>query len=186
MSVAFAEQISPAAAWVDQLLDTGYCIIPDLMPKTKVAALYGDLEERFEKTPFCRGDFYGSRTKRFGSLLKRSPLAADFVQHELILDVVQTVLGPHCDCFQLNLAQAIGIWPGEREQVPHRDQDMWGGQKGKTEYLVNVMWPFTPFREDNGATLLWPGSNHCQDAYFLDSKQAICAEMDPGAALVFL
>ncbi|HXC56482.1 MAG TPA: phytanoyl-CoA dioxygenase family protein [Rhizomicrobium sp.] len=186
MSVAFAQRPMDAADWTQELLDRGYCIIPGLMPKTKVEAFHDDLKERFARTPFCDGDFYGRRTKRFGSLLKRSAHAADFVQQKLILDIVQAVLGPHCDRFQLNLVQGLEIWPGEGEQNPHRDQDMWGGQKGQTEYLVNVMWPFTPFRKENGATLVWPDSHRCQDTYYIDREEAVFAEMDPGSALLFL
>lgn len=186
MSVAFAAHPSPGAYWAQELLNAGYCIIPDLMPKAKVSALEKDLDERFTLTPFCEGAFYGTRTKRFGSLLKRSALAAEFVMNETILDVVQTVLGPYCDRFQLNLAQGLGIWPGEAEQVPHRDHDMWPGPKGKIEYLVNVMWPITPFAKENGATLIWPGSHRHPDSYYIDREEAVFAEMEPGSVLLFL
>ena len=36
---------------------------------------------------------------------------------------------------------------------------MWRGVTGDVEYLLNVMWPLTPFHRDNGATLLWPDSH---------------------------
>lgn len=185
-ATALAHRPEVRPNWTETLLDQGYCIIPDLMPKAKVEALHDDLKERFARTPFSDGDFYGRRTKRFGALLKRSRHAAEFVQHPLILEIAQALLGDHCDRFQLNLAQGLEIWPGELEQTPHRDQDMWGGEKGKTEYLLNVMWPFTPYRAENGATLIWPGSHRCQDQYYLDREQAIFAEMDPGSALLFL
>lgn len=186
MSVAFAERPPAAAKWIAEMQETGYCIIPNLLPKSKLEALHSDLRERFARTPFSNGDFYGRRTKRFGSLLKRSPHAADLVMHELILEIVQTILGPYCDRIQLNLAQGLEIWPGEGEQNPHRDQDMWRGTKGEIEYLVNVMWPLTPYRAENGGTLVWPNSHRCQDRYYLDREEAIFAEMDPGSALLFL
>jgi len=172
--------------WAGELLAHGYCIIPDVVPRALVAALHDDLRPRFEKTPFCVGDFYGRHTKRFGGLLKRSQHAAAFIQHPLILDVAETILGPHCDRFQLNLTQALEIWPGEGEQIPHRDQDMWRGAQGEIEYLINVMWPFTPYREENGATIVWPGSHRRQAERRMDRAQAISAEMDPGSALLFL
>jgi ectoine hydroxylase-related dioxygenase (phytanoyl-CoA dioxygenase family) len=172
--------------WSECLLRDGYCIIPDLVRPAKVAALHDDLCPRFAKTPFSEGDFYGRNTKRFGGLLTRSWHAASFVQHPLILEIVQTVLGPHCDRFQLNLTQALEIWPGESEQVPHRDQDMWRGAHGTIEYLINVMWPFTPYRAENGATIVWPGSHRRQDESLIDRGEAIAAEMDPGSALLFL
>ena len=167
-------------------MEQGYCIIPGLMPSAKVEALHSDLKDRFVHTPFCEGEFYGGNTKRFGGLLKRSALAADFVQHALILEITQAVLGPYCDRFQLNLTQALEIWPGEGEQVPHRDQDMWRGAPGEIEYLLNVMWPFVPYRAENGATVVWPGSHRRQGEYEIARSEAIAAEMDPGSALVFL
>src|SRR6185295_5488720 len=82
-----------ARDWAGDLLEQGYCIIPELVPAATVKALHDDLRPRFARTPFCVGDFYGGRTKRFGGLLKHSPHAATFVQHRLILEIVQTVLG---------------------------------------------------------------------------------------------
>lgn len=172
--------------YTDRLLTDGWCIIPDAMPAARVRALDDDLSVAFEETPYCEGGFYGRHTKRFGRLLARSAQAADFVQHGLILGVSERVLKPWCDTIQLNLTQAVSIDPGALPQLPHRDQDMWRGETGSVEYLVNVMWPFTDYRADNGATLIWPGS-HGRKALDVDSSNApIVAEMRPGAALLFL
>jgi N-acyl-L-homoserine lactone synthetase len=98
----------------------GAVLVPDLLPDEIVNALNEELGERFAKTPFCQGNFYGPRTKRFGALLRRSATAANFVQHPLILGIVETVLGPACDCFNLNLTQAIELHPGAPAQFPHQ------------------------------------------------------------------
>lgn len=175
-----------SGVWTRLLLEQGWCIIPDLLPVAKVNALHADLEERFEKTPFCRGDFYGPRTKRFGGLLKRSAHAEAFARHPVILDIADQVLLPHCDNYQINLTQALALYPGAPMQAPHRDQDMWRGPTGETEYLINVMWPFTDYLSENGATVLWPGSHKRQNEDGVDFSKAIAAEMSPGSALVFL
>ena len=101
-------------------------------------ALDSDLTADFDETPFCNGGFYGARTKRFGRLLARSPLARKLVQHPLILGICNKVLEPWCDTIQLNLTQALALHPGAPPQLAHRDQDMWRGAIGETEYLVNV------------------------------------------------
>ena len=170
----------------DELMEHGFVILRGLVPPLEVAALEADLDRHFEQTPFCSGDFYGARTKRFGRLLVRSPHAAALVQHPAILALADRALGPWCDCLQLNLTQATEIHPGALAQFPHRDQDMWQGVTGEVEYLLNVMWPLTPFRRNNGATLLWPDS-HGRAA--LESEHAtapIAAVCDPGDAIVFL
>ena len=95
-------------------------------------------------------------------------------------------LGRFCDRLQLNLAQAIEIHPGALPQFPHRDQDMWRGEIGRMEYLVNVMWPLTPFTPENGATLIWPGSHGAGAIETEEPAAPIVAEARPGDAIVFL
>ncbi|RHW18197.1 hypothetical protein D1610_06875 [Sphingomonas gilva] len=91
------------------------------------------------------------------------------------------VVRPH----RAHLTQAVEIHPGALAQYPHRDEDMWQGPKGELEYLVNVMWPLTPFTADNGATMVWPGS-HCGASGPAREEDAVAAAMDPGDVLVFL
>lgn len=170
----------------DALRDHGYSIITDAMHPAAIRDFADELGPLFEATPFCRGGFYGDRTKRFGRLLARSRQAAQLVQHELILAITEHILLPWCDTIQLNLTQAIEIHPGALPQLPHRDQDMWRGDIGRIEYLVNVMWPLTDFTAVNGATLLWPGS-HGEKALRLDpDSETSAATMTPGSALIFL
>ncbi|MDQ2803984.1 MAG: phytanoyl-CoA dioxygenase family protein [Pseudomonadota bacterium] len=164
----------------------GWCLLPGLMPPVSVAGLAADLIPAFDATPFCQGDFYGNRTKRFGSLLKRSAYAQTFVQHPLIMAIVQEALGPYCDMIQLNLAQAIELYPGAPVQFPHRDQDMWQGPKGEIEYLVNVMWPLTPFTRENGGTLFYPETHGDKALVEEMPKDNLVAACDPGSAIVFL
>ena len=175
-----------AIDWTAKLRRDGYCIIPDAAPALDVAALDADLAPAFEATPFCRGGFYGEHTKRFGRLLARSGHVAAFVQHERILAIVEAILGPWCDTIQLNVAQAIAVHPGAPPQLPHRDQDMWRVPAGEAEYLVNVIWPFTEFTADNGATMVWPDSHGAKATLAEPETEPVAAAMPPGAALVFL
>jgi ectoine hydroxylase-related dioxygenase (phytanoyl-CoA dioxygenase family) len=171
--------------WIERLLVEGYCVIPDLIPKT-IEALDRDLAEDFERTPFCEGGFYGARTKRLGRLLIRSSHAEALVRHPVVTGVVEQVLSPWCDTIQLNLTQAIAIHPGALPQLPHRDQDMWRGAIGEVEYLVNVMWPLTPYTRDNGATLVWPESHGERALDPAVPASEFPVEMAPGSALLFL
>lgn len=179
-------QTDAASDTLRQLREHGYAVIKDVLPRSTLADLDADLADAFAHTPFCQGGFYGERTKRFGRLLARSPYAAALVMHADILAVATEILGPWCDCLQLNLTQAIALHPGALPQLPHRDQDMWRGAIGETEYLLNVMWPFTPYRERNGTTLIWPDSHGSKALDPNPDTQPIAVEMDPGDALIFL
>lgn len=174
--------MQPDAA-LDDLRRDGYAIVHGAIDPALVAHIAADLASRFERTPFCEGYFYGERTKRFGGVLKRSTHAEAFVRHPLVLSLADAVLGPWCDRYQLNLTQGLQIHSGQAAQPPHRDEDMWGGPKGEMEYLLNVMWPFGPYRAANGATVIHPGSHNGGGA---DSSVPIAAEMDAGDVLLFL
>ena len=177
---------SEVERWSGQLLDQGWCVIPGLIPAELIRRLDGDLQRDFSETPFCKGGFYGTRTKRFGRLLVRSPLARELVQHPLVLGISSAVLGPWCDTVQLNLTQALALHPGAPPQLPHRDQDMWRGALGEAEYLLNVMWPFTRYTGENGATVVWPNS-HGRRALDPEPRTGeFAVEMEPGSALLFL
>lgn len=170
---------------VEELLAKGYCILGNAQI-ARVHALARDLDRVFEATPFCEGNFYGRRTKRFGSLLKRSEHVAPLVLDPTILPAVERILAPGCDRIQLNLAQAIEIHPGEVRQFPHRDQDMWRGATGAQEYLVNILWPLTPFTAANGATRIFPKSHGAKGMAKTDLGPPKIAECQPGSAICFL
>ena len=186
MAAACARREASETTWSSALRGDGYCVIPGLVPASRVADLALELLPGYGRTPFSQGHFNGFRTKRMHGLLKRSRGAAALVLDPLILRIAEEILLPCCDALQLNLTQASEIHPGERAQVPHRDQDMWAGEKGRMEYVVNVMWPLSPFTRDNGGTLVWPGSHRRQDQPILPDDEAVSPELAPGDALIFL
>jgi ectoine hydroxylase-related dioxygenase (phytanoyl-CoA dioxygenase family) len=170
---------------VEELRSKGICIVRNHQI-ARAHALARDLDPIFAATPFCEGNFYGRRTKRFGGLLKRSAHVAPLVLDRLILPAVDKILGPGCDRHQLNLAQAIAIHPGEVRQFPHRDQDMWRGANGRQEYLINILWPLTSFTADNGATRIFPNSHGETGMAKADLGVPQIAECEPGSAICFL
>lgn len=174
------------AHWLSLLESEGYCIIPQALPGATIRSLDEDLAPAFAAVPLGHGDFYGYRTQRFGSLLRRSPAATDLALHPLVLDLARTILERACDSIQINVAQAIAIHPGEVEQFPHRDHDMWAGIKGEHEYLLNVIWPLTDFTAKNGATRIYPGTHRGRRADPDQLGAPVIAECSPGDAICFL
>jgi ectoine hydroxylase-related dioxygenase (phytanoyl-CoA dioxygenase family) len=169
---------------LDHLLKQGYVILPRMLSDASVDQLERELAPWFEATPHCEGDFHGWQTTRIASVLLKARTSHRLLLDPHILSLMDAVLGPHCDWYQLNLAQAIRLHPGQRQQFPHRDEDMWPCHKAH-EYMVNVMWALCDFTADNGATLLWPRSSATTDA-MPDAADAIAAVMPRGSALVYL
>jgi ectoine hydroxylase-related dioxygenase (phytanoyl-CoA dioxygenase family) len=169
---------------VDELQRRGHVILDDCIPSTAVDEICRELEPWFAQTPRCMGDFYGWQTTRLASILYKSPAAHALLLQPEILRIMDRVLGLHCDWYQLNLSQAIRLHPGEREQIPHRDDDMWPIDKYGVEYMVNVMWALSDFTVENGATRLWPVGAEHEIERSTSTSQA--AQMRRGSALVYL
>lgn len=187
MTIIAIDRLAPDTHSCCTQLDVhGYCIIRGAVPPLLVDRLANDLASDFQSTPHSTGPFYGEKTRRFHGLLRRSRHIGRFALDPLVVAIVETFLKPWCDTIQINLTQAIEIEPGGLPQPPHRDQDMWPVRPPDVEYMINVMWPFTSYRAENGATLIWPGSHRRQDDIVMPLEEAIAAEMNPGDALVFL
>lgn len=167
------------------LLAGGALVVRNAARRTAVASVDAQLSDVFEATPFSEGNFYGSRTVRFGRLLARSEAMRDIMTNPLVQGVaVSTIARWHRSC-SLSFAQAIAIYPGSAVQVPHRDGEMWPVPPSDAEHLVSVVWPLTNFDASNGATMVWPRS-HCAgegDAANFPPEQI---KIEPGDALLFL
>ncbi len=174
------------AATLDTLRARGYIILEHLAPTRTLDRINQELAPWFESTPPCQGDFYGWKTTRLNSVLLKSPSSHDLLLHPTIQALMSDILGPHCDCYQLNLSQAIRLHPGERQQIPHRDDEMWPCPKQGIEYMVNVLWALSDFTTENGATLLWPRSQHRTMPRDADPTESIQATMPAGSALIYM
>lgn len=168
------------------LVEQGYSIVRQAMPREQVAAMSQSLDHRFANTPFSIGPFHGERTKRFHRLLSRCPGSDELVMQNGIMGAVRSLLGLWCDFPELNLTQGAEIHPGAPAQIPHCDHNMWPNPKGEMECSVNVFWPMCDFTVANGATRVWPGSHRAVRDPSVPLPKPLVCEMEPGDALVTL
>jgi ectoine hydroxylase-related dioxygenase (phytanoyl-CoA dioxygenase family) len=169
------------------LLDRGYCVVENALPPERIESMNRSLDTRFERTPFCVGDFHGHRTKRFHRLLARLPGAEELVLHPAVMEAVRTALGRWCDFPELNLTQGLEVHSGAPAQIPHADQSMWpAAPKAVMELCVNVFWPFVDFTDENGGTRLWPGSHHRPRVPDEPLGEPDICRARPGDALIIL
>ena len=172
----------------------GVVIVERAADEATRARVNADLDPWFKAAFHGNGLFFGKYTRRFGGLFAKAPSTAALALHPLVLEATETLLrgpadAPHCDVVELNLAQAIGIEPGEKPQFLHRDDDLWPWRP-PFDVMVNVMWALDEFTLDNGATRFIPGSHHWpRDKRRGDcsagTRQAIAPvdQMRPAAAL---
>jgi len=153
------------------LKDDGCVVIEGLIEKDNVKKVQSDLKEQFAKTPDCSGDFYGYKTKRFGSLFTKSPVFSKMATLPVISKIMDAFLLPGCEQYQINLTQAISIGANEDPQIIHQDDPMFPFMHPDHEVMVNCMWAIDDFTIENGATQLVPGSHKWERVKVIDPEK---------------
>lgn len=148
------------AANVIEILEKDGCVVIDnALSEDELSRLRKDVDRCLDAVPDCQGDFYGYKTKRQGALFTKSPVFQKMAIIPLILEVMDGFLLKACSDYQINLTQAISIGPGEGKQILHQDDPMFPFMHPGHEAMLNCMWAIDDFTEENGATVLVPGSH---------------------------
>eukprot|EP00729_Bicosta_minor_P001280 gene1280-5866_t len=135
----------------------GYCIVEGLMSPGDPLTIKEEFEQLFLANPKGRNNFEGFETRRLYALFAKTRLFDKYAVHPIVLGVVERTMGtPH---FQLSSPVGIEIGPGERAQVPHRDDGKYPLTTPHPEVVVNTMWAVDDFTDTNGSTLIWPGTH---------------------------
>ena len=186
MSLTHLPADTDAEAVTEALGRDGGVIVDRLASDDLLDRIAAELEPHLSVTPFGPDDFSGFHTRRCGGLIGRVPSSRELVMHPLSLGAAGGLLA-HATNFQLHLTQAIAIGPDEPAQPIHRDQwafDFFPCPNGY-EVQCNTIWALTPFTEENGATLLVPGSHLAPDGQRYAEDDSVPAEMDRGSVLFY-
>jgi len=164
----------------------GVICFKGILPKDSLGTLREELDPYFAKTKFCEGPFVGTQTKRLNGLVVKSAIARDMIINPLILKTMDHILGPFCSTILLNITQGIQIWPGQRAQVIHADDVMYPMKRYEHELMADVIWAYSDFTKENGATVVVPGSHRWNDRNRIPQKEeSVQAEMNAGDALIY-
>jgi ectoine hydroxylase-related dioxygenase (phytanoyl-CoA dioxygenase family) len=98
--------------------------------------------------------------QRIWCLFNRGECFLRLAENPLALTVIRGVLGE--DALLSNLSANM-TGPGGHAMVPHWDQD-WAERPWPHPLVVHVIWMLDDFTEDNGATLVAPGSHLSEHA----------------------
>lgn len=173
---------------INSLLEEDGCVvITGLLDKTATKKLKEDIDAGFSKIPLCQGNFFGFATKRMSGIFGKSDVPKGMAIHPAVLEVMDNFLLKNCREYQLNLTQAIQIFPGEPAQITHSDDLMFpfelaalGDQK-----MINCMWAVDDFTVENGATHLVPGSHKWSRERQPVPDEITYGEMPAGSVLIY-
>ena len=133
-------------------------------------------------------DFNGYSTMRLACVLSHAPSSAALIAHPLVLEIADAVLLPHCLSYQVGSTTAIEIWPGESNQVLHRDDTIYPMRLPGMELQLSAMWALQDFTAENGATRLVPGSHklELEDSEHVREESVCDAVMPKGSVLFYM
>lgn len=178
----------------------GGVIIENFLSTATLETLRRDLLPRLEQQSVGRDGFSGDRTRRMGALFAHTRACADIVTNPLYLEAARHFLtrshevwiGEHRRALapdvRIGVTQAIQIGPGQGAQVLHRDDNafLWRHPTHGREGRVQIMVAISDFTEENGGTLVIPGSNAWDDDRRPLASEAVATTMSAGSALIFL
>lgn len=172
---------------VDQLMqqvsETGYVIIPQLVSKERIAEIKGAVEPLLQHDG--RTEFEGFKTRRIYSVFEKTLALNPLVEHPLILALLDQVLA---DNFLLSQLQAINVMPGEIQQPLHHDDGFYPLARPRAPISAATIWALDDFTPENGATRIIPNSHSWGDENPGDGSEhhLIPASMPAGSVIFFL
>lgn len=132
-------------------------------------------------------DFYPGNTRRIIAIPHRSSTMRDLMMHDVVTAVGDRHLGPNCTKWQLNVSAGLEIGPGAREQVLHREEDLYPYfPVPRPNLILASMWAISEFTADNGGTLIVPGSHRWEADRVAQPDEIARAEMPAGSVLFWL
>jgi ectoine hydroxylase-related dioxygenase (phytanoyl-CoA dioxygenase family) len=174
-------------ATVEQVLGLidrdGFAVVERFLEPEDVAAKKDDLERVLRSVPTGRNDFEGFSTQRIYALFAKTRTFDVQAIDPLITGVLEQVLGAG---FQLSAPVGISIGPGEKAQVLHTDDGVYPFPRPHRELVVNTMWALDDFTEDNGATVVVPGSHKWAGERPMEDSPRIRATMPAGSVMFFV
>ena len=183
----FSPTASPAEVAAATLKD-GAAIVSGLVPTSLADTIAGELRENFDNFGYrSKRDFSGHNTNRCHHVLEEAPSSVALISHDMVIDVADAVLLPHCESYRIGSITAIEICPGQKVQNLHRDNCIYPVSLPGMEMLIGCMWSLTDFTEENGATRVVPGSHrHISMGEDIDVSNIELAVMPKGSALFYL
>jgi len=174
------ERPAAPAHELEALERDGYVVLEELIDREQCARIREEslrLADKHGANPF-----EGLRTQRVYAPLSKTRVIDDLIDHPRVLSLLDALLLPN---YLLSQAQIINILPGEAAQPLHHDDAFCPLPRPHQTIHAAFIAAIDDFTEDNGATVVVPGSHRWGDRRPLREEARPCC-MRAGSALLFL
>lgn len=196
MNLTRVEASGPVEDIARTLVEEGAVIVEDLLSPDVLARFNAELDPLLAATSPEAGKFindavawfFGDRTRHITGVAGKSPVfATEILPHPAYMAVCDSVLLSNCASYRLNLAHVLDRGPGSEPQMFHRDEDVWVHvPRPHPDIQLASVVALVDFTEENGATLVVPGSHLWERDRQPDPDEAAPAAMRAGSAVVYL
>ncbi len=167
---------------LEELLAVGYLILPDMVSAEQLTLLREQAAGHLEQ--MGRNSFEGERTQRIYGLPEKLRSADPFIEHPLVLALLDRLLLPN---YLLSQAQVINIKNDSPAQPLHTDDGFYPWPRPRPAISVATVFAIDDFTEHNGATVALPGSHRWgQERAPQPDDERIQAVMPAGSCIFFL
>lgn len=170
--------------------EAGCLVVHDLASADQVAAVRAELGDEMATAKVADddpADFYPGITRRVVALMHRSPTMRELMMHPVVEALGDRHLRPNCKQWTLNVTAALEVGPGARDQILHREEDLYPYfELPRPNLILASMWAMSDFTADNGGTQLVPGSHRWNADRTAAPEEVARAEMPAGSVLFWL
>ena len=172
-------------------LDAAGCVVVhDVARPDQVAAARTELVDHMASARVADDKptaFYPGLTRRVVALMHRSPTVRELMMHPVTEALGDRHLGQNCSKWTLNVTAALEVGPGARDQILHREEDLYPYfPLPRPNLILASMWAMSDFTADNGGTQLVPGSHRWDADRSAAPDEVVRAEMPAGSVLYWL
>ena len=165
----------------ETLMRDGYVIIENLVSRKTCEAIKAEGLKLLGHTG--RNGFEGHQTQRVYNVFGKTRTTDRLADHPRILGLMDRFFRPG---FLLSQSQIINILPGEKAQGLHGDDGFYRIPRPRPPLGAATVWAIDDFTEENGATVVIPGSHKWDDERVGQRDEAISAVMPAGSVIFFL